>query len=127
MDHTSTPNATTGMTDAEYTRRAHATLAAVETTIDRWLDDDVIDIDTHRTGGLLELSFPGGSKIILNTQPPLQELWMAARAGGYHYRWVDGAWRDTRSADEFFGALSAQASAQGGCTLTFTPPSCTSA
>ena len=119
MDHTSTPNATTGMTDAEYTRRAHATLAAVETTIDRWLDTDVIDIDTHRTGGLLELSFPGGSKIILNTQPPLQELWMAARAGGFHYRWVDGAWRDSRSGEEFFAALSAQASAQGGRVLVF--------
>lgn len=119
MDHTT---ASTGLSDAEYTRRAHAALAAIETTIDRWLDDDVIDIDTHRTGGLLELSFPGGSKIILNTQPPLQELWMAARAGGFHYRWTDGAWRDSRGGDEFFAALSAQASAQGGCTLAFTPP-----
>jgi CyaY protein len=119
MDHTS---ASTGLSDAEYTRRAHAALAAIETTIDRWLEDDVIDIDTHRTGGLLELSFPGGSKIILNTQPPLQELWMAARAGGFHYRWTDGAWRDGRGGDEFFAALSAQASAQGGCTLVFTPP-----
>lgn len=127
MDHTSTPNATTGMTDAEYTRRAHAMLAAVEATIDRWLDDDVIDIDTHRTGGLLELSFPGGSKIILNTQPPLHELWMAARAGGYHFRWVDGVWRDTRSGEEFCAVLSTQASAQGGQALAFTAPSDTAA
>ena len=117
MDHTTAP---TGLSDAEYTRRAHAVLAGIEATIDRWLDDDVIDIDTHRTGGLLELSFPGGSKIILNTQPPLQELWMAARAGGFHYRWVDGAWRDSRSGEEFFAALSAQASAQGGRPLVFT-------
>jgi CyaY protein len=119
MDHTS---ASTGLSEAEYTRRAHAALAAIEATIDRWLDDDVIDIDTHRTGGLLELSFPGGSKIILNLQPPLQELWMAARAGGFHYRWTEGAWRDSRSGGEFFAALSAQASAQGGCALAFTPP-----
>ena len=111
-----------GLSDAEYLRLAHAALAAIETTIDRWLDDDVIDIDTHRTGGLLELSFPGGSKIILNTQPPLHEIWMAARAGGYHYRWVDGAWRDTRSGEEFFAALSAQASAQGSRTLRLEPP-----
>lgn len=121
MDHASalTPS---GLTDAEYTRRAHAALAAIEATIDRWLDDDVIDIDTHRTGGLLELSFPGGSKIILNTQPPLHEIWMAARAGGFHYRWVDGAWRDTRSGEEFFAALSVQASTQGGRALVFTAP-----
>ena len=122
MDHTPAPNTPTGLTDAEYTRRAHAALAAIEATVDRWLDDDVIDIDTHRTGGLLELGFPGGSKIILNTQPPLHELWMAARAGGFHYRWTEGAWRDTRSGDEFFAALSAQVSAQGGKPLGFTPP-----
>lgn len=115
----STPS---GLADAEYLRLAHAALAAIETTIDLWLDEDLIDIDTHRTGGLLELSFPGGSKIILNTQPPLHEIWMAARAGGYHYRWVDGAWRDTRSGEEFFAALSAQASAQGGRALRFEAP-----
>ena len=115
MDHTTAP---TGLSDAEYTRRAHAALAAIETTIDRWLDDDVIDIDTHRTGGLLELSFPGGSKIILNTQPPLQELWMAARAGGFHYKHADGRWLD-RDGREFFEALSACASEQGGKPLTF--------
>jgi iron donor protein CyaY len=65
-------------------------LARIEATTDRWLQDDVIDIDSQRTGGLLELSFPDGSKIILNTQPPLHEVWLAARGGGYHYRWVDG-------------------------------------
>ena len=120
--HTTAPTLPTpsGLTDAEYTRRAHAALATIEATIDRWLDDDVIDIDTHRTGGLLELSFPDGSKVILNTQPPLQEVWMAARAGGFHYRWMEGAWRDTRSGDEFFAALSTQASAQGGQALVFT-------
>jgi CyaY protein len=81
----------------------------------------VVDIDSQRTGGLLELSLPGGSKIILNTQPPLHEIWLAARAGGHHYRFVDGQWRDTRDGTEFFAALSQHASAQTGQALTFTP------
>ena len=117
-----TTSAAPGLSEAEYTRLAHAALASIESTVDRWLEDDVIDIDTHRTGGLLELSFPGGSKIILNTQPPLHELWMAARASGFHYRWRDGAWRDTRSDEGLFATLSAQASAQAGQTLTFDAP-----
>ena len=91
----------------------------MESTLDRWLQDDVIDIDSQRTGGLLELSFPGGSKIVLNTQPPLHELWLAARAGGYHFRWADGAWRDTRDGTEFFARLSREASAQAGKALDF--------
>ena len=89
-------------------------LAAIEATVDRWLQDDVVDIDAQRTGGLLELSFPDGSKIVVNTQPPLHELWLAARVGGFHYRCVDGRWLDTRDGSEFFAALSRCASEQAG-------------
>ena len=107
------------LTDADYQRETTALLARIEATADRWLQDDVIDIDGARTGGLLELSFPNGSKIIINTQPPLQEVWLAAKAGGFHYRWVAGQWRDTRDGSEFIAALSQHASTQGGKPLQF--------
>lgn len=110
----------TTLTDAEYHAKTHAILAAVEATVDGWLQSDLIDIDTHRTGGLLEMGFPNGSKIILNTQPPLQELWMAARSGGFHYKFADGRWVD-RDGREFFEALSACASEQAGQALAFKP------
>ncbi|MEN9418223.1 MAG: hypothetical protein RI988_1843 [Pseudomonadota bacterium] len=108
------------LTDAEYHRLSAAVLAAVEQTIDRWLQDDVIDIDAHRTGGLLELVFPDRSRIVVNTQPPLHELWLASKAGGYHYRHVDGRWVDTRDGSDFYAVLSREASAQGGRPLHFT-------
>ncbi len=111
--------ATPALSDADYHRETSHLLAHVEATIDGWLQDDLIDIDTQRTGGLLELSFPDGSKIIVNTQPPLHELWLAARAGGHHYRHVAGRWLDTRDGSEFFAALSQHASAQAGIALQF--------
>jgi len=109
------------MSDADYHAKSSAVLASVEVRVDALLQDDVIDIDAQRTGGLLELTFPNRSKIVLNTQPPLHELWMAARSGGYHYRYVDGAWRD-REGREFFEALSACASEQAGSSLVFDAP-----
>ena len=109
----------TPLTDAEYHRLSAAVLARIEATIDRWLQEDVIDIDGQRTGGLLELSLPGGSKIVVNTQPPLHELWLATRGGGHHFRHVDGEWRDTRDGAEFFARLSEAASAQSGKALAF--------
>ena len=112
----------TPLSDSAYHAAAGAVLASVETTIDGWLQDDVVDIDAQRTGGLLELSFPGGSKIVINTQPPLHEIWLAARSGGFHYRHVDGRWLDTRDGREFFDALSACASEQAGVALRFAPP-----
>jgi CyaY protein len=107
------------MADADYLARAHALLQHVESTVDGWLDTDLIDIDTHRTGGLLELHFPNGSKIIINTQPPLHEVWLAAKGGGFHYRWNQGRWEDTRNGSEFLAVLSHHASLQGAQALTF--------
>ena len=114
--------AATPLSDSDFNRLTHAVLAAIEATVDHWLEDDVIDIDSQRTGGLLELSLPGGSKLIVNTQPPLHELWLAARAGGHHYRHVSGQWLDTRDGAEFFASLSQHASAQCGQPLVFAAP-----
>lgn len=121
MTTTHCPDATP-LSDADYRGLTAAVLSSIEASTDRWLQADVIDIDTQRSGGLLELVFPDNSRLIVNTQPPLQELWLAARAGGYHYRHVDGRWLDTRDGSEFFDALSRHASAQGGRELRFTPP-----
>lgn len=108
----------TPLTDAEFHALAGAVLASVEATVDQWLQDDVVDIDSHRTGGLLELSLPNGSHLVLNTQPPLHELWLAARSGGYHYKHVNGRWLD-RNGEELFAALSRCASEQCGQPLQF--------
>ena len=115
-------HAPTPLTDAQFHALAAAVLASIEATVDRWLQDDVVDIDSSRTGGLLELSMPNGSKLVINTQPPLHELWLAARSGGYHFKHVSGAWLDTKTAQDFFQVLSAAASEQAGVALRFDPP-----
>jgi CyaY protein len=107
---------------SEYNRLTAEMLGGVEATLDDWLQRDVIDIDSERTGGLLEMSFPDGSKIILNTQPPLQEIWLAARAGGFHFRHERGRWLDTKDGRDFIDALSACASEQAGQPLRFDAP-----
>ena len=108
----STAPADSSLSDVDYQRETGLLLARIEAAADRWLQDDLIDIDTQRSGGLLELSFPNGSKIIINTQPPLHEVWLAARDGGFHYRWLAGQWVNTRDGSEFVQALSQHASAQ---------------
>ena len=109
----------TVLTDADYHRLTADLLARIEATADKLLQDDVIDIDTQRTGGLLEMSFPDGSKIVVNTQPPLHEVWLAARGGGFHVRHDSGRWLDTRDGGEFFAALTQHASLQAGKPVEF--------
>lgn len=103
------------MTDSDYLTRAEAVLAAVE----RALDDIEADIEAERNGNVLTLEFENGSKIIVNLQPPMQEIWIAAKAGGFHFKYVDGQWRDTRNGNEFFAALSDYATQQAGEPVTF--------
>lgn len=107
------------MTDLEYADRAEQLLRAVEQCVDRINDATDADIDSQRSGGLITLVFANGSQIIINQQKPLHEIWMAARSGGYHYRFGGTAWEDTKGAGEFFAALSRDASAQAGMPLVF--------
>ena len=107
------------MTDLEYLDCAEALLKAVETCCDHINDHSDADVDNQRTGAMVTLSFANRSQIIINLQKPLQEIWMAARAGGFHYKCVNGHWQDTKGAGEFFADLSRYASEQAGRPLRF--------
>jgi CyaY protein len=109
------------MSETEFLDLAESTLDTIESALDRLNDEDVIDVECKRSGNVLEIEFiDNGSKIIVNSQAPLQEMWVAARAGGYHYKRVGGEWRNTRDGSELFAALSQLASAQGGASVTIT-------
>ena len=109
------------MTELEYLDHAESALKAVELACDRINDESDADIDNQRTGGMITLTFANRSQIIINLQKPLQEIWMAAKAGGFHYKFQGGQWTDTRDASEFFTALSRYASEQTGQSLVFRP------
>ncbi len=108
------------MTDLEYLDRAEALLKAVEAACDRINDQSDADIDNQRSGGMVTLSFANRSQIIINLQKPLHEVWMAAQAGGFHYKLNENRWVDTKDGSEFFARLSACASQQAGQSLAFT-------
>jgi|SRR5687768_4980214 CyaY protein len=74
-----------------------------------------LELDFERKeGGVLEIEFDDGGKMIVNRHSAARELWVAARSGGFHFRWDGSAWRDTRSGEEFFAALSALLSRELG-------------
>ncbi len=99
--------------------RAEALLKAVETGCDRINDETDADLDNQRVGGMVTITFANRSQIVINQQKPLHEIWMATKAGGFHYRWLDGQWQDTKGQGEFFAALTQNASDQAGKSLLF--------
>jgi len=107
------------MTDTEYQDRAEALLKAVELACDRLNETTDADIDNQRVGGMITLTFMNRSQIIINLQKPLHEVWLAARAGGFHYKFDGTVWMDTKGNGEFFANLTRYASEQSGVALNF--------
>lgn len=102
------------MQDTDYQRLADAAMARLEAAL------DAVDGDFDHelaAGGVLEIECDDGSKIIVNKQSAAQEIWVAAKSGGFHYRWDGQAWRDTRVGEELFAALERLLSAQTGATV----------
>lgn len=109
------------MTDSEFMDRAEQVLRAVEASCDRINDETAADIDNQRTGGMITLVFANRSQIVINLQKPLHEIWLAAKGGGFHFRFDGVQWTDTKGQGEFFASLSRHATEQAGQPLWFTP------
>ncbi len=98
-------------------------LQSIETALETADDVLDLDLDIERQGGnVINIRFRDQSVIVVNTQPPLHEIWVAAKAGGYHYRWAgtlaDPLWLDTKTGRELLSDLSEFASAQAGQSLS---------
>jgi CyaY protein len=109
------------MTDLEFLDHAERLLAGVEISSDRLNDVTDADIDNQRVGGMVTLTFPNRSQIVINLQKPLHEVWLAARCGGFHYKFDGAHWIDTKGQGEFWESLSRYATEQAGQRLEFTP------
>ncbi len=109
------------MGESEFLAQAEATLDAIEAALDRLNDADMTDVECSRSGNVLEIEFiDNGSKIIVNSQAAMQELWVASRSGGYHYKQKDGKWLNTRDGSELFATLSDEVTKQGGSPVVLT-------
>lgn len=106
------------MTDSEFNDLAEKTLDAIEAAV----ESTGADIEAARTGNVLTLELADGGKVVVNSQGPMRQMWVAARSGGFHYAREGQQWRDTRDGSELFAALSRILSSQGGEPVVLAPP-----
>jgi CyaY protein len=99
------------MTDSEFEALTATALGRIEQA----LEECGVDADVQSSsGGVLEIEFDNGTKMVINRHAAARELWVAAKSGGFHFRWDGALWRDTRDDSELFTALSRLVSAQSG-------------
>ncbi|MQY51928.1 iron donor protein CyaY [Rhodocyclus tenuis] len=106
------------MNESEFDTLAEATLTRIEAAFEAALDDSAAELDFETPSpGVIDVSFADGSHIIINRHAAAQEIWVAARSGGFHFRWDGSVWRDTRDGAELMTALSRLVSAQAGAAV----------
>ncbi|MBC7574818.1 MAG: iron donor protein CyaY [Herminiimonas sp.] len=110
------------MTESEFLSLADTTLSRIEAALEHVTQSSDVDIECSRNGNVLEIEFiDNGSKIIVNSQAPMQEMWVAAKSGGFHYKRADGHWVNTRDGSELYASLSRMLSEQGQAPIVVLP------
>ena len=101
------------MNESEFHQRVDAILLSLESAFDN-VD---ADIDCELSSGILTITFENSSKIIVNRQTPNREIWVAAKSGGFHFRYVDNVWRNTRGTETLAALLTNVIAQQSGCEV----------
>ncbi len=90
------------MEEREFNGLADAMLSSIEKVI----DESGADLDLEvKPGGVLELEFDNGSKIIINRHTAAREIWVAAKSGGYHFKPEGNRWIASRDGAELTAVL----------------------
>lgn len=108
------------MTESEFHQRADQLMSAIDEAI---LDSDAADqagVECDIDGAILTIECADGSKIIVNRQTPMREIWVAAKGGGFHFRFIESEWRDTRSGAPFIEVLNTALAEQSGAVIGIT-------
>lgn len=112
------------MTETEFLNHVSQVFSAIEALIDRWASQDEADLESTRSGVVLEIECPGDKTLVVNAQTPMRQLWLASPLGAFHFEWQNDAWHDTRSGHDFWRVFHEQASQVSQVNLS--PPSETS-
>ncbi len=102
------------MEEREFNGLAEAMLRRIEDAIEACGAD--LDLEV-KPGGVLEVEFEDGSKVIINRHTAAREIWVAARSGGYHFRPEAGGWVGTRNGEELMAAVGRCLSEQAGAPV----------
>ncbi len=105
------------MNDTEFHQLADQLMRQLEEQLDSYEGD--ADIDCETNGGVMTLTFEDNSKIIINRQEPLHQIWLATRQGGYHFSYQQQKWTCERSGGLLIQILAEAISAQSGEAFHF--------
>jgi CyaY protein len=93
------------MDEREFEKRA---ADAWKRVLDLFEDIDPDEADVEQAGDVIRIDYRGGSRVVLNTQRPARQLWLAGGAHAWHFSFdaAQSAWLDDKGRGELYAVLS---------------------
>ena len=103
------------MDETRFNQLADEMLARIEAA----LADSSADFDYElKPGGVIEVEFADGGKIIINRHSAAREIWIAARSGGFPFKPEGNSWVNTRDDSQLIQVLERCLSEQAGAPVS---------
>lgn len=106
------------ITDSQFHQLADEMFQSIDEAIEYAIDEQDADVDIDASGNVLQLEFEDGSKIVINKQEPLHQIWVATKFGGYHFSYINEKWIDERNDGEFMPFVKESILKQSGIALS---------
>jgi CyaY protein len=77
------------------------------------------EADVEEGGDVIRIDYKNGSRVVLNTQRPARQLWLAGGSQAWHFSFdaEHGTWLDDKGRGELFAILSTLTEQAIGLTL----------
>ncbi len=109
------------MNSAEYTGIAETLYDAIEERLDRMIEDDQMPLDYENSSGVITIECEDtSSQVIISKQQANQQIWVAAKSGGFHCAYDKSVWRCTKTNETLEALLSRVCSEQSNDEIVFT-------
>jgi CyaY protein len=100
------------MDEHHYERLAKVTF---ERVLDLFENVDPEDADVEPSGDVIRIDLRGGQRIVLNTQRPARQIWLAGGQRAWHFNYDEGSatWVDDKGRGELLETLRSLTQAAG--------------
>ena len=104
------------MDELSYERLAATTFRRL---IDLFEDVDPEDADVDSSGDVVRIELRGGRRVVLNTQRPVRQIWLAGGQAAWHFSYDPAGerWLDDKGRGELFEIVRKVVHEVGGLTL----------
>lgn len=108
------------MNRAEYAEIAESLYMTIEEILDQKIEQEQASLDYENSSGVLTIDCEDtDTQVIISRQQASQQIWVAAKSGGFHCDYQAGVWRCAKTDETLEALLSRVCTEQSHSSISF--------